>query len=23
MVEVAGLTLYHPHVASDGGICVP
>jgi hypothetical protein len=21
-VEVAGLTLYHPHVASDGGICV-
>jgi hypothetical protein len=20
-VEVAGLTLYHPHVASDGGIC--
>jgi hypothetical protein len=21
-VEVASLTLYHPHVASDGGICV-
>jgi hypothetical protein len=21
-IEVAGLTLYHPHVASDGGICV-
>jgi hypothetical protein len=20
-VEVTGLTLYHPHVASDGGIC--
>jgi hypothetical protein len=20
---VAGLTLYHPHVASDGGVCVP
>jgi hypothetical protein len=21
-VEVNGLTLYHPHVASDGGVCV-
>jgi hypothetical protein len=21
-VEVTGLTLYHPHVASDGGVCV-
>ena len=21
-VEVAGLTLYHPHVPSDGGVCV-
>jgi hypothetical protein len=20
-VEVTGLTLYHPHVASDGGVC--
>jgi hypothetical protein len=20
-VEVSGLTLYHPHVASDGGVC--
>jgi hypothetical protein len=22
-IEVTGLTLYHPHVASDGGVCVP
>jgi hypothetical protein len=21
-VEVTGLTLYHPHVASDGGVCI-
>jgi hypothetical protein len=21
-VEVTGLTIYHPHVASDGGVCV-
>jgi hypothetical protein len=21
-IEVAGLTLYHPHVASNGGVCV-
>jgi hypothetical protein len=21
-VEVIGLTIYHPHVASDGGICI-
>jgi hypothetical protein len=22
-IEVTGLTIYHPHVASDGGVGVP